>query len=450
MKCFIACICFLFSFIFSYSQPSSTLVKLIEQSNKNYAATKATAFRTLAAQNQSNVIKNQFKPQLQAAYQINYATYNNITGMVFPSFVTPISGPPAMANSYNGVFGSAAALIAKWDVVTFGYEKSLLQQANTQINAAKAKEQLQLFRQNVQLINTYLDWLLANKLVTVYQNNLNRVTTALQLSQTLTQKGLRPGTDSASWNAEYAKANILLQQQQKSTGTLFIQLQELIGIDTSFASVDTMLLNKQPVFFQMNDTLLHPELQALQTEIDNQKNNETVLHQLKKPTLSLYGTGYARGSGIDENNNVKTSQGLYFQRYNYGVAAQLSVPLFEGIYIKPKIQQQQQLVDAATEDYAAMQWRLKKQNEEADTVLRNAVSVASLVQSQQQSSNFLFNAVMARYKAGLISYADVVLAQQQLIQADADTENAKWEVWKSFLYKASVTGDLKLFLQQFK
>jgi hypothetical protein len=44
----------------------------------------------------------------------------------------------------------------------------------------------------------------------------------------------------------------------------------------------------------------------------------------------------------------------------------------------------------------------------------------------------------------------VILAQQQLIQAEADIEKSKWEVWKSVLYKASVLGDLKFFTQQFK
>src|SRR5690242_246681 len=142
-------------------QSFSMLEKLIEQSNKYHLSNKAASFRTEAATTQSDIIKNQFKPQLQVAYQLNYATYNNITGMVFPSLVTPISGPPVTENTYGGVFGSAAGLLAKWDIATFGYEKSLLQQANTQVNLSKAKELLQQFLQNIQLSSLYLDWLLS-------------------------------------------------------------------------------------------------------------------------------------------------------------------------------------------------------------------------------------------------------------------------------------------------
>jgi outer membrane protein len=449
MRRFLVQLVFMLSSTYSIGQ-SLLLESLIERSNLNYAANKAASFRTLAAEAQTDVIKNQFKPQLQAAYQLNYATYNNITGMAFPPFITPISGPPAITNSYNGVFGSAATLLAKWDIATFGYQKSLLEQATVQTNLSKAKNLSQQFRQNIQLTSTYLDWLAASKLITVYQNNLNRVNTASQLSQVLTQKGLRPGTDSASWSSEISKAKVLLEQQQRSVSTLFIQLQRLIGIDTSFTAIDTTVLNKLPPSKQNPGTLLHPELQLLEQEIKNQKSQITVLQQSKKPLLSLYGTGYARGSGVEADNDSKTFQGLYFQRYNYGLGAQISVPLFEGSRTKVKVQQQQQLVEAASADYQLMQWQLQKEISEADTTFQRALNIVSLTESQGQSAAFLFNAVTARYKAGLVSYADVVLAQQQLIQAEADIEKSKWEVWKSVLYKASVLGDIKFFTQQFQ
>jgi outer membrane protein TolC len=450
MKYCFACISFILSSSYVFGQSPTTLEKLIEQSNRYYATNQAASFRTLAAKAQAEIIRNEYKPKLEAAYQLNYATYNNITGMVFPSFITPISGPPAKSNSYNGVFGSAAALLARWDVATFGYQKSLLKQAGNEANSSKAKELLQEFRQDVQLSSIYLDWLISNRLIRVYQNNLKRVDTALQLSGALTQKGLRPGTDSASWSSEYAKAKVLLEEEEKSAKTLFIQLQQFIGLDTNFIASDTVLLNKLPRSLLQNNTSESPELQVLQQEIENQKSGITVLQQSKKPLLSLYGTGYVRGSGVEATNDVKALRGLYFQRYNYGVGVQLSVPLFEGARTKAKINQQQQLVNAASEDFKLMQWQLQKETEEADTALQKAISIVSFTESQQRSADFLFNAVSARYKAGLVSYADVVLAQQQLIQSEHDVEKSRWEVWKALLYKASILGDLNFFTKQFR
>ena len=279
---------------------------------------------------------------------------------------------------------------------------------------------------------------------------MERTSVLFEQSKALAANGLKPGTDSSSLSSEFSKAKVLLEQQQRLAATTFIQLQQLIGTDTVFTPSDTLLLNNLPAMLQVNDTTLHPELTVLQKEIESSKQEVAVLQQSQKPQLSLYGTAYARGSGVDVDANTKTFQGLYFQRYNYGVAAQLSVPLFEGSRTKTKVAKQQQLVNAASEDYKTMQWQLQKELQEADTTLQRAMNIASITLSQQQSSSFLFNAVAARYKAGLVSYADVVLAQQQLVEAEADVQKSKWEVWKALLYKATVLGDLNFFTRQFK
>ena len=37
------------------------------------------------------------------------------------------------------------------------------------------------------------------------------------------------------------------------------------------------------------------------------------------PTLGVWGTIYARGSGVSYNGTVKATDGLGFQRFNYGL-----------------------------------------------------------------------------------------------------------------------------------
>ena len=120
MKCVYVTIFCAFTSTCLFGQSLSNLEKLIEQSNTYYLANKAAALRTRAATTQSDIIRNQFKPQLQAAYQLNYATYNNITGMVFPSPIPPIGGPPVTENTYVGVFGSAAGLLALCAIGLYG------------------------------------------------------------------------------------------------------------------------------------------------------------------------------------------------------------------------------------------------------------------------------------------------------------------------------------------
>jgi hypothetical protein len=67
---------------------------------------------------------------------MNYATYNNITGMAMGQGFVPISGPPSTANSYDAVFGSAGGLLLNWEPFTFGQRK-------LKVNSAKATQDFQ-------------------------------------------------------------------------------------------------------------------------------------------------------------------------------------------------------------------------------------------------------------------------------------------------------------------
>jgi outer membrane protein len=51
-------------------------------------------FRQQAKATEQNIAlaKNTLMPDLNAGYQINMATYNNITGLSYPGFLLPISG----------------------------------------------------------------------------------------------------------------------------------------------------------------------------------------------------------------------------------------------------------------------------------------------------------------------------------------------------------------------
>ena len=104
-------------------QQSNTLSQLLQLAEKNYPLLKSKMLDVQAAQKGVNVSKSTLIPSLDASYQINYATYNNITGMAYPQFMVPISGPPSAENNYNGVFGSVTSLLLNWQPVTFGQRK---------------------------------------------------------------------------------------------------------------------------------------------------------------------------------------------------------------------------------------------------------------------------------------------------------------------------------------
>ena len=84
------------NYVFGQSDKTvNSLKELLQLAESNYPFLKSKALDVQAAQKNIDVSKNTITPSLDASYQLNYATYNNITGMAYPQFLVPISGPPS-------------------------------------------------------------------------------------------------------------------------------------------------------------------------------------------------------------------------------------------------------------------------------------------------------------------------------------------------------------------
>jgi outer membrane protein TolC len=181
-----------------------------------------------------------------------------------------------------------------------------------------------------------------------------------------------------------------------------------------------------------------------ETSIARQK----VLSRTLLPTLGVWGTTYARGSGISYNGTVNSVDGLGLQRFNYGIGVQLSVPLLQIARIRPQLQQQELLIQSNQEKLNEIELQLKKQTELAEVTINNAYAVAKESPLFLQSAQFSFNAMQSRYKSGLSTFADLMQVQYALVKAETDFRLAYMEVWKALLFKAAVSGNLDLFINQ--
>ena len=72
---------------YSQERPQATSLKvLLRLAEANYPLLKSKNYEAQAAQRGIDISKRTIIPSLDASYQLNYATYNNITGMPIPSF----------------------------------------------------------------------------------------------------------------------------------------------------------------------------------------------------------------------------------------------------------------------------------------------------------------------------------------------------------------------------
>jgi outer membrane protein len=379
---------------------------------------------------------------------LNYATFNNITGMAYPQFLVPISGPPASSNDMSGVFGSATSLLLNWQPLTFGQRQSQVDFSKAGLRYATADAANEIFKHKINVINAYLDLLTATELVKLYEENLRRTEANLSMIKTLVTTGIKPGVDSALLKAEVSKAKVDLLNGKKLKEQTRINLSLLLATDNLPVLTDSSYFGKLPSAVVNADTIQNPLQSLYKSSIDLSKARKNVLSKTTMPTLGSWSTVYARGSGIHSNGMIKATDGLGLQRYNYGVGLQLSVPILQFSRIKPQLQQQNFIIKSNEEKLKEISLQLRKQNELADTALGNALAIVKETPLYYESASFSYRALLSRYQSGLANFADLMQAQYALIKAETDNKTAYMGVWKALLYKAAVTGDLNIFLSQ--
>lgn len=428
----------------SYGQ---SVKELLKQAEASYPLLKAKEYEVQARKDQVSYVQSSALPSLDAAYQLNYATYNNITGMAVSQSFVPISGPPSTDNTYSPVFGSAAGLLLNWEPITFGQRKSRIESAKAYAGYQQADATNELFQHQIKTINAYLDVIMTSELVNVYNKNVERSTDNVRIVRSLTRSGLRPETDTALFNAELSRVRIELYNYEKLKAAQEVALSELIGGGSGY-SIDSSFFKLLPKVSLDTSSRYHPLIHLSASRVLIGIHEKTALQRTLHPKLSLWGTAYARGSGIRYDGYVNSEDGLSFSRYNYGAGLVLSMPLLRFTSLRHQVNAQESIIKSEEEKLNLTKLQLEKQKEVAEVTLANALKIAHESPSFYQSAEFSYRTLRSRYNSGLVNYADYIQAQYTLIKSETDLKRAYIEAWKALLYKAAVQGDINIFLNQ--
>jgi len=422
---------------------------LLEQAKANYPLLKAKGFESLAEENRLRYEKSMAIPVIDAGYQVNYATYNNITGMATAQHFVPISGPPASANSSSAVWGTAGGLLMNWDIFTFGQRRAKVQSAKASLGYRQADEQQETFQHQVRTAHAYLDLLISHELVKVYRRNLARSGDNLRIVHSLSSSGLRPGVDTALFQAELARARIDLLQCEQQLQAQQLQLAELLGERGLPAfDGDSLYFSRLPAVPDTAHSASHPTISLANSRLRMAEYESVSLRRSLLPKLSLWGTAYGRGSGIRYDGYVHSTDGLSMSRYNYGAGLVVSMPLLQIMRTQYQLRAQHAQIQASRERLNAVTLQLNQQRQLAQVTLVNALKVAGESPAFFDASHYAYKGLLSRYNSGLLSYTDFVQAQYALVRSEADLRKAYVEAWKALLYLAAVNGDLNLFINQ--
>jgi len=447
-----------FLVIFSYlahgqNQDSTvSLTNALLLAERNYPLLKSKQHEIEAAKKNIALSKNTLIPSLDLSYQANLATYNNITGMLSPSGILPISGPPSIENKYQPVFGSAAGFLMNWQAITFGQRDAQIANASADVNQKEADRQMELFKHLVNVANTYLDVALAKQLIAVTEKNITRVEFSLKQSRTLTNKGLRPGVDTALFQSELSKSRIDLLNARQTFDKQKIILSQLLAVADPVDTRDSVFFNRFPTTSVGNsqDYSSHPLIRYPQSLAEYSQAKEKFIKRSYLPKLNIWSTAYARGSGIKYDGTINSIDGLGFSRFNYGIGFQIAYPLLKFADKNLQIQQQSLITLSIQERLKESLLILDKQNQISLVTYANALKIAAETSTQLLSAQYAFKAMQIRYNTGLVNFTDLIQAQYNLIKAEIDSKQSYWYVWKASLNKAAAQGDINKFLNELK
>jgi outer membrane protein TolC len=370
-----------------------------------------------------------------------------------PTVISPSGGIRTDTNA-PATWGSYTSALLEWNVFNFGRVSGNIKAAKALRESADAAYANEVFQHQVRVADAYLLTLMAEKLASIQQVNLERALRFRQVVDAGVRAGMRAGVDSSLAHAEYEKAKLVLLESERNSQAQALRLMELSGTaDQPLYTIDTMrfyiaLPTTPDSTTSVSKT--HPLLRAHQVRAEATRARSMAVRRSFMPSITLVGAAWARGSGVYNDDSFHTDfySGTKYQVNNYlvGIATRWTISDFVPIHQRYKSEYYRALRDQ--ELYQEQNLRVQRQLRETDMQYKVALQQAYTAPQQLAAAQQAFQQASARYKSGLSDLPTLLQSIVSLNRAEADLAVAYSNVWRTLLAVAAAKGDLHLFLQQ--
>lgn len=444
-------------FLFSTSamgQNRLGIKEVLQKVEKNLPQLEALRQQAKSTEQNIALARNTAVPDVNAGYQVNLATFNNITGMSYPGFLLPISGPPSVNNKLNFVPGSALGALLKWNPFTFGQRNAAIEKATAQFKQANAAYNEQLFQYQYSAVNLYLEIIYCQQVLKSLQANIARSNVSLDQVLVLAKTGLKPGIDTTQFQAAITQAEMDYLQTERTCLQRLTELTRLTGDNEPIENivlVDT-LFNQKIVTLIDTASLInqHPYYQNIEAQKGVTEATLKAIQKSAVPQLDIWGNAYARGSGVDATGAVDKVKGFGLSRTNLGAGVQLSVPILKYKRVNIEKKQYQYLLQSDNARLAQARLDISKQIQTAVLQYGQDVKIAAKSPELLKAANDVYEGLKLSYETGLIDFTRLANAQYELQRAEVNDANARLQLWRSLLAIAVAKGSLNLFTDQLK
>jgi len=432
--------------------PALTLADALQFAVDHYPAVRVAIEQVQSSTAGVQVARAAYLPRLDALWQTNRATVNNVTGLLLPQSVIPgISGPPLPASAGASAWGTAAGAFFSWELVDFGARHASLRGAEAEVARARAGESLTRFEVQRAVASAFLAVAHAEQAVIATRADVERRLVLARAAQTLADNQLRPGAEASRADAERAAAEtraILARQHLTLAETM---LARVLGLSTGAVAIDVAnLLAPAPSPASSGAAAAaHPLALAQQASVEVARAHEEVVARANRPKLFAQSAVFGRGSGAQYNGALEGgATGLGLDRANWAAGVQLVFPnLFEFTALRARRQASEATTRAERARYDEALLTVTSEQHAAAAMVDAARAVAAQTPVQVAAARQTELQASARYQAGLASIVEVADAQTLLVQAEYQDAAARVDVWRALLAEAVARGDLAPFVR---
>lgn len=429
-----------------------TIGAAIDAATRDYPGVTEAAARAAAAAAAVNESRAAYLPRLDALWQLNRASRNNVFGLLLPQSIVPaISGPVLGTDTFESAWGSAAGLLFSAEVFDSGRRAASVSAARAQATSSEAQTVLAKLTAGVAIADAYLSALGAQQTVVAARASVTRLETLHRVITSQVDAELKPGADQSRVAAELAAARNRLVTAEQVLALAKLTIAEAIGRPDLDVALDPgRLLAFQPALPDRGETRLsvHPAVIAATESAKAADLQREVTQRSFRPRVFFNGAVAARASGANVDGTIDGTRGLWPDVPNWAAGLTVSFPFLDFAANRARLAIDSAQADASRARLETVTQRKQIEVRQAEVMLDAASRMAGQIPVQLSAAHQADAQARARYEAGLTGILEVADAQRLLAQAESEEALAALAVWRARLALAAASGDLAPFIAE--
>ncbi len=418
------------------AQEKLTLEEVLLKTKENNKTLKISENEMRIAQEKHKEVKSNLLPKIQATGDYKY--FFDLPTQLMPAKAFNPQAPDWQFKAAQ--FGVPHNINANVQLVVPLFNPQLY----TNIKTTKIASELSRLKYNkteeqvlYDVSNLYYNAQVIKSQLNFLNGNIQNTQKLLDNLKLLKKQGMVKGTDVDKIDLQLQQLNTNYEQARSNFDQVLDALKFYMGIplDTSIDVTEIETIKDENISYEKEKTLDFKMAKVKTRLLDNEIKS---LKRSRLPSLSFLASYGTTGYGYDE----KPHDFLDFYTVSF-IGAKLSIPIFNGTVTSKKIKQKKYELENSK-----LQLELvadKKAMEIKSARAKKDVNLAKMNETKNQVklAQKIYNQTILEQKNGLASLTDIIMADNNLRQAQQNFLQAQIDYLKAVLELKKISGNLK-------